>query len=145
MNKGISYQVSDFVLYDYYNGDEQELENALTCTLKIFLNDECWFDTSGFNILEFVADYKKWKSNSDRDFLYCAIDYGFDPLILFSSFNGTLKCYSPWQLFETSDSIDRNDFILQTEELVRCVRKYIFLDLKLDIDSYLYNGERIYF
>lgn len=140
----IRYEVSEFIIDDYYDGQEWQLEGALNCTFKIYINEECWFDTIGFCALEFVSYYKKWKNNTDEDFLYYAIDHGDDPLISFSSFNGALKCCSPWQLFEISGTIDRENFVLNTDELIQRIREHIFLDLKIDIASYLHNRERIY-
>ena len=78
---------------------------------KIMINGEIFFDDPNFPLLEFLRYATEWIKHTDMPFEYSSIETEDNPLIVFSSKNGTWAISSPWQKFKCYTSFTKEEFI----------------------------------
>lgn len=106
------YVFEDLLNYQYY-----DLVNVIDeATFRIEIDNKVFFNTSGFNILEFLQQIAFWEIHKGN-MIYNCIDTDDNPLISFTEEDGLYTIQSPWQEFECNDKFSFSDLISVKELL----------------------------
>lgn len=107
------YKFEDLPSYKYYDL-VNEIDEA---TFRIEIDNKVFFNTSGFNILEFLQQIAFWEIHKGN-MIYNCIDTDDNPLISFTEEDGLYTIQSPWQEFECNDKFSFSDLI-SVKEILR--------------------------
>lgn len=97
----------------------------LSGDITIEVNNKTFFKQSDFPVLEFIRALEKWLNNTNSNMIYNNIETEDNPLISFIFNDKGWQIISPWQLFECTDFLTKEELLKAIGYLMESVKEQL--------------------